>query len=229
MLRVSQRTPPTLRGGHDGTDQAVDRTLFRWINDLVPRTTWANDAVNLYAKAGIVLFAVLLAIAYLDGRHHDDRGALAGAVWAAIAALVALGLAQVIGGAVDRARPYTTLANVHLLASRTTDFSFPSDHCTVAGAVAAGLLLVGRHAGRRPGHRWTGRWGRIAAVAALLMALARVYVGVHYPGDVVAGLALGALVAVVGYHVVVPSLRHVGDRLAATALRPLLTSMPLAP
>ncbi len=63
-----------------------------------------------------------------------DRTAVAGAVWAALAALVALGVGQLIGGAVDRARPYETMRNVHLLVDKTTDFSFPSDHATVAGA-----------------------------------------------------------------------------------------------
>lgn len=50
-----------------------------------------------------------------------------------------------------------------------------------------GLLLVSR------------RLGAVAAVAAVLMAAVRVYVGAHYPLDVVAGLALGAVVVVVGW------------------------------
>jgi membrane-associated phospholipid phosphatase len=69
---------------------------------------------------------------------------------------------------------------MHLLVDKTKDFSFPSDHATVAGAVAAGLFLVNR------------RLGLIAIIAALAMAFARVYVGAHYPGDVAAGLVLGA-------------------------------------
>jgi len=60
---------------------------------------------------------------------------------------VALGLNQLIGGLIDRARPYETLTDVHLLVSRTTDFSFPSDHAVTVGAVAAGLLLAHRRLG----------------------------------------------------------------------------------
>ena len=57
----------------------------------------------------------------------------------------------------------------------------------MAGAVAAGLLLVSR------------RLGLVAAVAALLMAFSRVYIAAHYPWDVLAGLALGAAVAPLGW------------------------------
>ncbi len=190
----------------------MDHNIFRWINDLAPHTAWAHGALKLYAKDGIVVFAALLVVAYLDARRHDDHQALAMTLWAGASALVALGVGQLIGGAVDRARPYDALSAVHVLVARTTDFSFPSDHATVAGAVAAGLLLANR------------RWGIVASVAAALMAFTRVYVGVHYPGDVVAGVALGAFVAVAGRYLVVPTMGRIVDRLTATAARPLLTA-----
>ena len=190
----------------------MDHTIFRWINNLAVHMSWANGIVTFYAENGIVLFGVLLVVVYLLARRADDRRALAATIWAGGAALAGLGIAQLIGQPINRARPYDTLASVHLLVSKTTDFSFPSDHATVAGAVAAGLLLANR------------RWGLAAAVAAVLMAFARVYVGAHYPGDVVAGLALGAVIAVVGYVVIVPQLRRLLDRLATTALRGVITA-----
>src|SRR6478735_1400991 len=116
----------------------MDNSLFRTINRLADRTGWAHGTFKANAGYGIVLFAVLLVIAYLDGRHHADLTAVAGSVSAALAALVALGVGQFIGGAVDRARPYEAMTNVHVLVDKTTDFSFPSDHATVAGAVAVG-------------------------------------------------------------------------------------------
>ncbi len=190
----------------------MDGSLFRWINRLADRTGWAHGMFTAYAKYGIVMFAVLLLIAYLDARRHADFPAIAGSVWAAGAALIALGLAQLIGGAVDRARPYEAMTGVHLLIDRTTDFSFPSDHATVVGAVAGGLLLSNR------------RWGTLAAVLAVLMAFTRVYVGAHYPGDVVAGLALGAVVAAAGRPLVVPLLSRLAARLGRSRVGPLLTN-----
>ena len=190
----------------------MDNSLFRWINRLANRTTWAHGFFTSYAKYGIALFAVLLVAAYLDGRQHDDLHAVAGSVWAAGSALVALGIGQLIGGAIDRARPYEAMTGVHLLVDKTTDFSFPSDHATVAGAVAVGLMFTNR------------RWGIIAAVLAAVMAFTRVYVGAHYPGDVLAGLALGGAVAAAGALVVVAPLTRLAEHLSRTPLRVLLMS-----
>lgn len=190
----------------------MDSSLFRWINRLANRTGWAHGFFTSYAKYGIVLFAVLLVAAYLDGRHHGDLHAVAGSVWAAGAALVALGIGQLIGGAIDRARPYEAMTGVHLLVDKTTDFSFPSDHATAAGAVAVGLLLTNR------------RCGIVAAVLAIVMAFTRVYVGAHYPGDVIAGLALGGAVGAAGTVLVVPPLTRIAERLSRTRFRLLLLS-----
>ena len=194
----------------------MDGSILRWINRLADRTNWAHSLFKANAGYGIVLFAVLLLIAYVDGRQHADITAVAASVWAAAAALVALGVGQIIGGLVGRARPYETMANVHLLVDKTTDFSFPSDHATVAGAVAVGLLFTNR------------RWGIIASTLAILMAFTRVYVGAHYPSDVVAGLALGGLVAAAGSFVIVPLLRRIATWLTTTPLRPLVTNAEAA-
>lgn len=192
----------------------MDNSFFRCINRLANRTGWAHGIFTSYAKYGIVLFAVLLIVAYLDGRQHDDLRAVAGSVWAVGAALVALGIGQliggVIGGVIARARPYETMAGVQLLVDKTTDFSFPSDHATAAGAVAVGLVLTNR------------RWGIFAGVLAVVMAFTRVYVGAHYPADVLAGLALGGAVAAAGAVLVVPLLSRGVALLGRTKLRVLV-------
>lgn len=190
----------------------MDGGILRWINRLADRTSWAHSLFRANARYGIALFAVLLLVAYIDGRQHADLTAVAASVWAAGAALVALGVGQIIGGAIDRARPYETMANVHLLVDKTTDFSFPSDHATVAGAVAVGLLFANR------------RWGIIATCLAIVMAFTRVYVGAHYLGDVLAGLALGGLVSTAGWFVIVPLLRRIATWLTTTPMRPLVTN-----
>ena len=192
----------------------MDGSLFRWINRLANRTGWAHGVLTAYAKYGIALFALLLLATYLDGRQHDDVRAVAGSVWAAGAALIALGIGQLIGGAIDRARPYEAMTGIHLLVDKTTDFSFPSDHATVVAAVAGGLMFTNR------------RWGGVAAALAVIMAFARVYVGAHYPGDVLAGLALGAAVAAVGRLVAVPQLTRLAAWLSRTAARPIVTNTP---
>ena len=190
----------------------MDHRIFRWINRLADHTGWAHRVFTTYAKYGMVLFAALLVVAYLDGRRNDDLDGVAGSVWAGGAALVALEIGQLIGGPIDRARPYEAMTGVHVLVAKSTDFSFPSDHATAVGAVAVGLFLANR------------RWGTIAGVLAVIMACTRVYVGAHYPSDVVAGLALGGLVAAAGRFGVVPALRRVAAWLSRTRLRMLVAS-----
>jgi undecaprenyl-diphosphatase len=160
----------------------MDWSLFHAVNDLQAHSGVAHGLLRLVAEDGIAVFAVLLLAGWWFGRRLG-LGAVAGSVAAGVAALVALAMNQLVGHAVHRARPYATHAGVHLLVARTSDFSFPSDHAAVAGAVAAGLLFVER------------RLGLVAAVAALVMAFSRVYVGAHYPGDVLSGATIGMVAA----------------------------------
>lgn len=157
-------------------------TVFDAVNDLARRTPWAHSVVLAYASYGVVLFAALLLAGWWTARRSGPR-AMAGALWAGAATLLAVALNQPVVAAVGEARPYTTHPSMLVLAHRSADLSFPSDHAVMAGAVAAGLWLVSR------------RLGAAATVAALLMAFARVYIGAHCPRDVLAGLALGAAVA----------------------------------
>jgi membrane-associated phospholipid phosphatase len=103
-----------------------------------------------------------------------------------LSAGLALALAQVISRLVDRARPFVAhLDTVHLFAKHATDPGFPSDHATAAFAIAVALLLRSR------------RWGALALAAATVLAVTRVAMGIHYPTDVLAGAALGALSALI--------------------------------
>lgn len=167
----------------------LSTTLFLRVNDFARTTPWLHAPAVAYAKYGLVVFAALLLVGVWQRRGSGDRE-LAAAVWAGLGTLLAVAVNQPVASLVAERRPYAAQPGVLVLVDRSTDWSFPSDHSVMAGAAAVGLLLVSR------------RLGAVAAVAALLMAAVRVYVGAHYPDDVVAGLALGAIVAGVGWLVV---------------------------
>jgi undecaprenyl-diphosphatase len=189
----------------------VDDRLFLAVNSFARQTPWLHDAATAYAKYGVVLFALALGCGAVMARGRSAR-AMAAALWAPLGALLALAANQPLGNAIAEQRPYVAHPSALLLVAPTTDFSFPSDHAVVAGAVAAGILAYDRRLG----------WG--TAVAALLMAADRVYVGAHYPGDVVAGLTLGGSAAWLSWLTMSRPLTWLVSWLRSTRLRRLLLS-----
>ena len=163
----------------------MDWTWFQTVNRWSADTPWAHGFFRADANYGVALFVVALALAGWIGLRDDAR-VLARAVWAGVAAVVVLIVNQPIADAIGRARPFAAHRGVLVLVDKSTDPGFLSDHAVMAGAVAVGLVFAVR------------RIGVVMIAAALLMAFARVYVGAHYPGDVVAGLAFGGVVAAGG-------------------------------
>ncbi|MEP6598323.1 MAG: phosphatase PAP2 family protein [Actinomycetota bacterium] len=183
---------------------------FLLINNFARHTGWLHGTMSFYAKDGVALFAVLIIAGWWLARRRSDSSQLAAVAWAALGTLAAVAINQPIVNAVHEARPYTAIPDVLVLISRSTDYGFPSDHATMAGAVATGLLYVDR------------KLGILSWCAAVLLAFSRIYVGAHYPHDVAAGLALGAAVILIGRVVAQPALTAAVTTLARTRLRPAL-------
>lgn len=167
---------------------AFNDRLYLAINEFATDTRWLHAPATAYAKYGVVLFA--LAVLAACWHWRGSPRVLAAAIWAGLGTLLAEAINQPLGRALAVARPYAVHPHAELLIARTSDFSMPSDHAVMAGAVAVGLWIVSH------------RWGAVAAVAAVLMAVTRVYVGAHYPGDVLAGLLVGGLIAALGWIVI---------------------------
>ncbi|WP_405586910.1 phosphatase PAP2 family protein [Streptomyces sp. NBC_01092] len=163
-----------------------DSELHRDITDLAHGTpTWVQRTAETWTEAGLLLFAALFVIAWWRARQDTTR-ALAIAVLAPLATATAYVCSEVLKSGFAEERPCraTARAAPSLAACPPPgDWSFPSNHATIAGAAAIALALTGR------------ALLRLTAPLALLMAFSRVFVGVHYPHDVAAGLVLGAAVA----------------------------------
>lgn len=86
---------------------------------------------------------------------------------------------------VARIRPYEAIEGLKLIVGKATDYSFPSGHTGSAFALAVVVLMVMKR-----------KYGIIALILAFLMGLSRLYVGIHYPSDVLGGLVLGVITSV---------------------------------
>jgi undecaprenyl-diphosphatase len=143
-----------------------------------------DQAVRLFSDYGLGLFAVLMLLAWWRARSADGR-TMAGALAAPLVTVAAFALNDAVKSLVTEERPCLALHMARTVepCPGATDWSFPSNHAAVGAAVAVALLLADR------------RLGLAAAPLALLLAASRVWIGVHYPHDVAAGVVLGTLTA----------------------------------
>ena len=157
-----------------GALSSLDTSLFLQI-DALPHPTWLT-LVMLTASAAGRAGTVWLLIALWIALRSD-----AGAAWRiALALLVTYTVVDgVLKPAIGRERPYAAYTDVQIEGPQPASASFPSGH---AAAAAAGALGVSRVWPTAQLGLWT---------LALLIASSRVYLGVHYPLDVLIGLLVG--------------------------------------
>ncbi|MGH3472924.1 MAG: phosphatase PAP2 family protein [Nocardioidaceae bacterium] len=92
-------------------------------------------------------------------------------------------------------RPFTTHHDLRVLVPHAAGQSFPSDHATASFAIAFAVWLFISRA-----------WGVLLTLIAVLIGFARVFSGIHYPGDILGSVVVAALG--VGVVVAVDTLRH---------------------
>ena len=164
--------------------QRADESLLMWIGGHL-RAAWLDPLMVGYTKLGNggLLFILLAAVLLLFRRTRK-----AGASAAAGLALGAICTNLLIKPMVARPRPWVVMEGWQAMIGSSDVHSFPSGHTTAAFAFAAALCMS------RP-----QRWAKAAAlIAAALMGFSRLYVGVHFPGDVLAGAAVGTLCGLFG-------------------------------
>lgn len=133
------------------------------------------------SEYAVWIMIALLVIVWFLGNPSKQRMVF----YACVASIVALVLAKWgISPAVGHPRPFVE-GTVHQLVAHVPDPSFPSKHASFVFALAAASFFIGR------------RFGLWMLLLAVLTGVSRVYVGVHYPGDILGGFILGSLLSVV--------------------------------
>jgi membrane-associated phospholipid phosphatase len=164
----------------------ADTRALLWLNHALAR------APRLYASAVFLTdkgadVATLATVAWLWFWFEPRRESRARLIVFAAVAMAAYVTARIIAFAIDVDRPFATYlavrGNPGSFDGLRTYGSFPSDHAALLGALPLALFYWDRYAA------WS--WTALAAV----LAVARVAVGFHYPGDMVAGAAIGAVFA----------------------------------
>lgn len=182
------------------------------------------DSIMIFCASSLIFFfpVVMLLLwgipfAWTKRQHSSEdvvnyRERRAVVLWIGVACILAYGLNLLIEQFVFEPRPFVS-HKVHLLVSHPADGSFPSDHSAWAFAVVGMILLdmVLVYFARRRERRehsllqqaekkfflTTGALFVLALLLACSIGVARVFVGVHYPGDIIGGAIDGLFAAVV--------------------------------
>ena len=165
----------------------MDGEILLFIQDHIRQEwmDWFWKAVTHLGDGGV--FWILLGIILLFAKKTRPAG---------VAALLALLVGALITNVclknfVARIRPYEVVEGLRLMIERQRDYSFPSGHTAASFASVTALYLAGEK-----------KMWKAALVLAVLIALSRLYLYVHYPTDIIGGVVFGSLSGYLGYKIV---------------------------
>jgi len=174
--------------------------IFHFLNNLAGILPWFDNVVVFFAGTFGILIIIFIALFLF---FHQERES-SGFVWLAfvkkvkeiatffVGGVLAWLLAQILKAIFAMPRPFIALPDVHLLINETGFDSFPSGHATFFAALAASIYFYHTEG---PEHSRGKKLGLILGFFALLIGLARIIGGAHFPVDILAGYLLGIAVA----------------------------------
>ena len=210
---MTQLSPLTPLAALDGS--SIDGGLYHWfITQAQNAPHWFDDLVSFYASYGLGLFALMMVWCWWQARTSRSATAMSMALAVPVAVVLAYVANDIVKSVFDEPRPCQVITSPATIqpCPGVGDWAFPSNHSAIAAAAAAAIVMIDR------------RLGAIAVLAALVMGFSRVWVGAHYPHDVLVGFGVGIVVAVP----LMLAARRFGPplvvRLESGFLRPLLTA-----
>ena len=162
----------------------MDWRLYRAIYDVSLHHHWVGNLFHGVEAASIPFMVVVTCALWLLAPPGGSRKWKLAAGGGLISAGLALAVNRVIAALWFRERPFLAHHVAHPWIN-SHDASFPSDHSSASFAIAFAVLLLDPVV------------GAVFLVLALVIAVGRLFIGAHYPGDVAAGVLIGAASAVV--------------------------------
>lgn len=188
----------------------MEASILLWIQDHIrnPILTPIMKGVSALGDHGIfvVVVALLLLIAagisLAKNKTVKENAFLRPALVCFFSLLICFLIGHLLlKKTINRVRPFDAIEGLTVLVKKPHDASFPSGHSSLSFALAMSLHLT------VPKNK---RWMTICGlILAALIALSRIYVGVHYPTDILAGSLLGILCAVITRKIVDQKLKPV--------------------
>lgn len=187
FIRAKQKVQKNQKGEKKmGFLAELDGNVLLWLQEYI-RQEWMHGfwkAVTSLGDSGI--FWIALSLLLLIPKPTRRIGITALAALAIGALITNVVLKHIIA----RTRPYEVIDGLILLIEKQSDFSFPSGH-TCASFAAAGVYW----------RMMPKKYGIPLLILAVLIAFSRLYVGVHYPSDVLGGLLAGLFAAWAAWHI----------------------------
>lgn len=164
---------------------SLDFYIFHLVNDFAHHSSFLDFLGIFFASyLQYILVAGFLIIACLENSWQRRVQSIAAGF---LSALIGRGIiAPIFYFFIDRQRPFVIFPDITSLITHGATNAFPSGHAMVFFGLAIVMYLLG-------GNFRT--WSYIYAIFALLIGIARIFVGVHYPLDIVGGLLVGTLSA----------------------------------
>ena len=180
--------------------QSIDAGILLFIQEHI-RGPVLNAVMIFFTtvgNAGIVWIALSIILMFF--RKHRKLG-FSILVCIAAAWLVNDG---VIKNIVCRPRPFTVVDGLEILVSRPSSFSFPSGHA--CSSFCAAFVIT----------RFRGKKGALIYIVSALIAFSRIYVGVHYPSDIITGAIIGTMSGAIFTWIIIKHLNKPVSRLLRT-------------
>lgn len=163
----------------------IEIQILDWIQNI--RTPFGDIIVPFISglgNAGIIWIALTLVLLVIPKTRRSG-------LIMALALIADLILCNgILKNLIARTRPYDVNTAVNLLIEKPVDYSFPSGHTAASFAAVTALYLAGEKKLWKP-----------ALVLSILIAFTRMYLYVHYPTDILGGIAVGIISGYIGFFI----------------------------